>query len=441
MFMNAHRWVMALGLCAALAVPLASVPAVAQDQTAPEVPDAKYKFSGTINSSAVYVRSGPGESYYPTLKLEKGDAVTVVGMKFDWLKIVPPPGSFCYISQAHVQRRGDGSVGRVTKNDVLIKAGSTLNAVKYMVLSKLDEGADVKILGEADEYFKIAPPPGTFLFVNKQYVDPGKALSDTQPVAEAATEKTTDTAAVDTTSTPDRGAADNHAAVEDSGQQTPSTQQLAADTQPAATQAAMSAEAAFEKLETEFQTATNQKLEEQPLDDLIKGYEPLAKSGKLAESMRRIAEFRLSVLKLRVAQRVQLDEARKADELVRQRRQAMGAEREELQQRIKESGIAFYTAVGTLQTSSLQQGGETLYRLTDPANGRTIVYIRSNDSKLPAMLGQFIGVKGDVVTDQVMSLRSITPTSYETVDVDKVNKTVAAQIMPPSLLHGTTTAP
>src|SRR5207248_3438513 len=129
-----------------------------------------------INSNAVYVRSGPGDNYYPTMKLDKGVAVTVVGIKFDWLKVSPPEGSFSYVAKAYVEKRGDGSVGRVTKPDLNVRAGSDLNAMKTTVQSKLDAGQDVQIVGEQDEYFKVKPPEGAFLYVSKQFVDPVKPL-------------------------------------------------------------------------------------------------------------------------------------------------------------------------------------------------------------------------------------------------------------------------
>ena len=38
-------------------------------------------------------------------------------------------------------------------------------------LCEAPEGIEVTILGEHDEYFKIKPPPGAFLYVNSKYVD------------------------------------------------------------------------------------------------------------------------------------------------------------------------------------------------------------------------------------------------------------------------------
>jgi hypothetical protein len=98
--------------------------------------------------------------------------------------------------------------------------------------------------------------------------------------------------------------------------------------------------------------------------------------------------------------------------------------------------VKYYTAVGTLRPSSVQSGSTTLYRLTDPANGRTVVYIRTNDSKLGGMIGQFIGVRGEVTTDQQLSLRVVAPTLIEPVEQTKLYSNVAAQIIPPSLMPG-----
>ena len=58
--------------------------------------------------------------------------------------------------------------------------------------------------------------------------------------------------------------------------------------------------------------------------------------------------------------------------------------------------------------SSLQQGNATLYRLTDPATGRTIVYLRSNDPKYASLLNQFVGVRGDLTSDERLRMKIIT---------------------------------
>jgi hypothetical protein len=40
--------------------------ALAEDIPQPAVENSKYHFLGSVNSGSVFVRSGPGEGYYPT---------------------------------------------------------------------------------------------------------------------------------------------------------------------------------------------------------------------------------------------------------------------------------------------------------------------------------------------------------------------------------------
>src|SRR5947208_15844561 len=69
---------------AALLAATTARPVFAEDAApAAAVDNSKVSLSGTVNSNAVYVRSGPGENYYATLKLDKAETVTVVRPKFD----------------------------------------------------------------------------------------------------------------------------------------------------------------------------------------------------------------------------------------------------------------------------------------------------------------------------------------------------------------------
>src|SRR5205809_1025574 len=109
-------------LLAAALLAVAPITARAQDATSPvpapssaapaaanpvgDIDNGKFQVEGKITSNAVYVRSGPSENDYPTMKLDSGASVTFVGAKFDWLKILPPEGSFCYVAKAFVEKRG-----------------------------------------------------------------------------------------------------------------------------------------------------------------------------------------------------------------------------------------------------------------------------------------------------------------------------------------------
>jgi SH3-like domain-containing protein len=441
-----------LGLAAA-AVFAATPVAVFAEDAAPVVDNSKVSFAGQINSNAVYVRSGPGENYYATLKLDKGATVTVVGLKFDWLKINPPDGSFCYVAKAYVEKRGDGTVGRVTKPDLNVRAGSDLNAMKTTVQTKLDQNEDVTILGEQDEYFKIKPPAGAYLYVNKQFVDPVKPLppvatanpstgKESEPISSAPMAAAVGAAPI-VSKTPDAPApgATATATTKPSNEQAaaPTTQgseEAAATTQPAPP----TAEAQFDTLESAFLDATNQPLEKQPIDELLTKYTELSKNSDLPISMERIAEMRIGTLKLRSDARNQYLEAQKMQAEAKERQQALKAEQEELTQRVKDNEVQIYAALGTLRTSSLQQAGQTLYRLTDPGTGRTLLYMRSSDPKIAGMLNSFIGVRGEITEDTTMSLKIISPTEVTNVDQSKVGSTITAQVIPPTLLPKAPTA-
>jgi len=432
--MAARRLVLRLALAAfSLTLAASIVPRIAlADDAAPdsgvgsEVENAKRSFIGQINASSVLVRSGPREDAYETTKLDKGTEVTVIGIKFDWLKIVPPPGSFAYVPKVYVERHGDGSVGRATR-EITARVGSDLTPVKIAAMAKVEEGDEVQIIGEADEYFKIKPPAGSALWVNKQFVDPVRPVPDaTSPqLAQQTPAPATPagSATADNTQAP--------AATQPSDAQAPAA---APATQPTA-DAASKASDDFDKLEADYTAATDKPITDQPVAELQKSYEGLLKNDALPDSMRRIAEVRVATLKMRNEAKQEYLAFKETQDKSAERRKALGAEQEEIESRLKQNSVTLYAAVGTLRTSSIQHAGATLYRITDPETGRTVAYIRTVDTAPMALLGQFVGVKGTISTDDSLNLKMIeNPTLVEPVDQAKVNGSVAAQILPPSLL-------
>jgi hypothetical protein len=70
-----------------------------------------------------------------------------------------------------------------------------------------------------------------------------------------------------------------------------------------------------------------------------------------------------------------------------------------------------------------------------------VAYIRTNDPKYATFLGQFIGVKGTINVDQALNMKTIDqPTEAAVVDQSKLNKSVMAQIVPPSMMQGVRSA-
>jgi uncharacterized protein YgiM (DUF1202 family) len=423
----------------------------------PDVANSKYQIDGVINVPSVYLRSGPGEGYYPTGELAKGTSITVVGIKFDWLKIVPPEGSYSYVGSVFVDKSADGTTGKINRNDVNIRAGSTINAMKTTVQTRLNMGETVQIVGKEDEYLKIKPPAGAYLYINKQFVTIARPAMASNPPAVPAVQQqpaqqqptqsansnstqgkqiaaaTDQTAGAIVTSTPTTAPSP---VVAKSAPTTAPSQVASATTQPAQVAAAPppTPEELFTQYENTFADISKQPLDQQPLDDLITKYQSISGNDQLSDELKNVVTIRIATLKGRLDNKAKLVEVHKLEKLAAARQLALQAEQQELTERLKAEQVQVYTAVGELQPSSLQIGGGTLYRLVDPATGRTEIYVRTSDTKITGMMGQFIGVKGEPTTDPQLSLRVIEPSDAEQVDQSKVNSSVMASIIPPSLL-------
>jgi hypothetical protein len=458
--------VVVVAVAVALMSPLMSPSSLlAQDAVPqPEVANSKYQIDGVINVPLVWVRSGPGEGYYPTAELKQGASITVVGIKFDWLKVIPPAGSYSYVGAVFVDQSADGKTGKINRNDVNIRAGSVLNAMKTTVQNRLNTGDEVQIIGKEDEYLKIQPPAGAYLYINKQFVTISHPTANpNQPVAQngsagqtgagqtpieeqptnnpraaqtAVSKATNESASAIVTNTPttvpSQVSPQNVAAAPTTA---PSPVAAAPSTQPAVAAAPPpSPEELFTRYEALFAEVSKQPLDQQPLDDLMTKYQSIAKSDGLSEELKNVVAIRIAILKGRMDNKVKLVEVQQLQKQAAQRQLALQAEQQELAERLKHEEVKVFTAVGELEPSSLQIGGGTLYRLVDPATGRTEIYIRTSDEKVTAMMGQFIGVKGQPTTDSQLSLRLIDPTDAEQVDEAKVNSSIMASIVPPSLL-------
>ncbi|MGN6625176.1 MAG: SH3 domain-containing protein [Tepidisphaeraceae bacterium] len=445
----ARSQVLVASIAAIASINLLSSSFTRADDDAVDSSMSQFQFSGLINADNVYVRSGASENDYPVLKLSKGDTVVVVGAKGDWLKILPPDGVFCVVGKVWVEKRGDGSIGRVRdgSTNANVRVGSNLNDMKAKVVTQVKPGDDVKILGDLDEYFKIAPPPGAFVYVAKKFVDVVKrvevvnnngAIEVKQPEATATAQPNTPTAnagagassttppsttapananasatASATTETPapttEPAQAANTAAPNTAGANT-----AGATTAPATT--AVTSAADFDALEAKFNAASKLPLDQQPVDDLIAGYKKVVDEKSLPGSMLKIADYRLAGLQLRKDALSQLQQTRQAAAALAAKQVPLQAEAAEIQQRMQQNQLKSFTAVGVLSSSSIYYNGKPLYRLTDPATGRTVVYIATTDPKIIGMEGTFIGVHGQVTDDTLRQIKFISPTSADAVD-------------------------
>ena len=160
-----------------------------------------FPFLAEITGDDVYIRSGQGTQYYNTGKARKGEKVKVVGSKFSWLQIVPPAGSYSWISKQYIQIDPQNNTsGMVMGEAVRVYAGSDevqpMHSTSMQV--KLSKGDKITIVGEEkDGYCKIAPPEGAYLWVSSQHAKPLGTL-----MAPAQTTTVTSTSVMPTTAHP-----------------------------------------------------------------------------------------------------------------------------------------------------------------------------------------------------------------------------------------------
>ena len=168
--------IVALGVPAAMAqtdVNMASVPAVTIGTPKPAAaPTGTYV--GEASGDDVIIRSGAGTNFYKCGKLYKSDRIQVVSTQQGWACIVPPPGCFSWIPMQYVSINLDNpTMGIVTGDNVRIYAGSDFVEPMHSTSEqvKLFRGDTVKLLGEEkDDYYKIAPPQGAYLWVSTEFI-------------------------------------------------------------------------------------------------------------------------------------------------------------------------------------------------------------------------------------------------------------------------------
>jgi hypothetical protein len=140
---------------------------------------ASFPYKGYVNAEDVYVRSGPGQSYYPTDKLKVGQEVEVY--RHDpggWCAIRPVEGSFTWVSSRYLKPT-EKNLAVVTGENVEARIGSRFSNTRDVIMVRLHKGEVVEVVDPpshgADEneaaWVKIAPPSGEFRWIAAKYVD------------------------------------------------------------------------------------------------------------------------------------------------------------------------------------------------------------------------------------------------------------------------------
>lgn len=159
-------------------------------------------FTGVIVEEQVEVRAGGGRAFYVVGELVRDDQVRVAEVIRGWYKIEPPASVHSYISQAYVDAKGDEKTGVVNTDRTEVRAASVEGpGYSYRGQGWLNTGDTVEIIAREGSYYKIAPPPGMYVFLPPGSVRRAELL-ETQPESEPAAQPSEPVAVAEPTSEP-----------------------------------------------------------------------------------------------------------------------------------------------------------------------------------------------------------------------------------------------
>ena len=126
---------------------------------------------GTVESSGLNIRSGPGNSYPVILTVKKGDTLEVVGKEGSWLKIIFNE-SYAYVASKYVS-----SIYSDTVTEGVVVNCSFLNVRSgpgkgYALSGCLANGQSVQIVDYVDGWYKIIYN-GNYAYVSANYITGG----------------------------------------------------------------------------------------------------------------------------------------------------------------------------------------------------------------------------------------------------------------------------
>ncbi len=412
---------------------------------------APFPWEGEISGMNVYVRSGAGVNWYPCAKLNTGDRVLVMGEKFGWYQVAPPQGAFSYVDKSMVERQANSQTGIIKQDQVYVRAGSELNTRKSATQIVLGKGATVRIVGEAEGFFKIVPPRGASMYVTRRYVTtvperlrtgmverymasaPG-ADRESKKTMIPAGEKTAKVASAEPTrqtpTLPAQPATETHPAspgtakpTDEDGPPLELDPTIAAlqrkalakgeNDSPATGSQVVSAatdsgtavetpapesnryDVMLTELENLLQAELRRPFMSQELGPLEKRYEEIANQDE-AYVPSAIAKIRLRQLKNRetlLANRT--GQLADAEELAKFQTE-LGVERMKIMRRRAEAALVKYDLEGELRRSHVFSPEKRRYRLVDPDRGTTIAYVdipRAIHPDAEHLIGRFVGIR------------------------------------------------
>jgi hypothetical protein len=148
-----------------------------------------------------YLRSGPGDDFYPTERLARGSEVEVWAIdEAGWCAVRPVAGSFSWMRSSDVETQAAGGprrdvAGIVVTDGAVARVGSQLNDLRHVTQVALEAGERVRVIEEvtapegrhAGAWVRIEPPSGEFRWARGEdlAMPEGLAVEVEQPPATA----------------------------------------------------------------------------------------------------------------------------------------------------------------------------------------------------------------------------------------------------------------
>ena len=366
---------------------------------------------GTLTGNNVFVRSNPSTTgAYQCTKLSVGDKVVVLKAQDEWLQIKPVKGPWSVIAKKFVQLDAAGKVGTVQGDNVWVRAAGELctfaNVADYYVWQgQLNKGDTVTILGEAGDYYKIAPPEFATFWIAAKYVDvsgkPAQAErgdagpQKTRPTSATEKETVRESDIKPVTGTTRTGDGEVLTTVRRTRPAPPAT-----DPQSTLGQ--------VEAVRLEMMAEYKKPIEQRDLRRVIAKFKAIdttdnAQAAKLVEYYTKYMENQLEII----------DEAREAKELIEKQKVTVTRIRATIDRSVIEEQTRAkpkaYNAEGVLQPSAISPGTKFSAKrwvVRDRFTDRITAYVQctSGDVDVASYVGQYVGAWGAEIYDEHLGL-------------------------------------
>lgn len=131
------------------------------------------KWKGSVKSSSLIVRSGPGTGYDSVTTISKGTTLTIVAESGNWYYVELSSGTKGFVHKDYIQKGSGYSTCTVTGSSLNIRSGPGKD---YDVVASASEGAVLTLLDDSSSWYKVKTSGGATGYIDGQYVKLGGTL-------------------------------------------------------------------------------------------------------------------------------------------------------------------------------------------------------------------------------------------------------------------------